>query len=140
MRSPPDFGVSERSKRSGRKPSAIRHTPGQPVTAAELQRITESSLTEKAWQSEVVAYLIERGWTVYHTLRSTGSAPGFPDLVALRPPVVAFIEVKREPARGNKAELTIHQTKWIDGLKRCTTVKARVYRPSDRTEFQEDFL
>lgn len=140
MRSPPDFGVRERPKRSGRKPSVVRHTPGQPVTAAELQAITDSSLTEKDWQAEVVAYLVERGWQIYHTWSSRHSAAGFPDLVCLRPPVVAFVELKREPTRGNKAELTIHQTKWIRRLGRCTMVKARVYRPSDRTEFQEDFL
>ncbi len=141
MRSPPDSIVGrDLRRRPGRKPSVARYTAGQPVTAQELQAITDSALTEKAWQAEALGYLMERGWVCYHTLRSKGSAPGFPDVVALRPPVVAFIELKREPTRGNKAELTIHQTKWIDGLKRCTAVSARVYRPSDRTAFQEEFL
>lgn len=141
MRSPPDSIVGrDLRRRPGRKPSVARYTPGQPVTGEELQALTDSSLTEKAWQAEVVAYLMGRGWVVYHTLRSKGSAAGFPDLVCLRPPVVAFIELKRMPTRGNKAELTIHQTRWVNGLKRCTTVAAMVYRPSDRQAFQEDFL
>ena len=94
MRSPPDFIARGRPKRSGRKPSVVRHTPGPPVTAAELQAITDSSLTEKDWQAEVEAYLVERGWQIYHTWSSRHSAPGFPDLVCLRPPVVAFVGLK----------------------------------------------
>lgn len=103
-------------------------------------RLLVERMTEKEWQAEVIAYLEMRGWLVYHTNRSTRSASGFPDLVAVRPPRVAFLELKREPTRRNKAEATEAQEMWLARIADCTRVTSDLYRPSDRLHFQEEYL
>ena len=64
------------------------------------------------------------GWEAYHTLRSKGSEPGFPDWTLMRERVI-FLELKRESGKPSPA-----QKFWILGLLKAG---AEVYiaRPSD---------
>lgn len=52
--------------------------------------------TEQGFQDAVVHYATIRKWLSYHTLRSKGSNPGFPDLVLVRAERLVFIELKRQ--------------------------------------------
>jgi hypothetical protein len=62
-------------------------------------------VTEKAWSQTVYDAARWRGWFAYRVLRSTGSAPGFPDLVLIRPPRLVFAELKTGRGRLTKAQV-----------------------------------
>lgn len=89
-------------------------------------------LTEKQWELQCVGterhpgIARQLGWRAYHTLRSKGSTPGFPDWTLLRERVV-FVELKRE---GRDSKLTAAQKEWILAF---LAAGAEVYvaRPSD---------
>ncbi len=63
-------------------------------------------LSEKEWTTQIVGtksspgLARQAGWWPYHTLRSKGSQPGYPDWTLLRERVV-FLELKTE-ARSSK--------------------------------------
>lgn len=71
--------------------------------------------TEAAWSETVRALARTTGWACYHTRDSRGSAPGWPDLVLLKPPRCLFRELKVSP-RGRP---THAQRAWVDGLLAC---------------------
>ena len=48
------------------------------------QATTLPPITEKQWQQDVKDLARMLGWKTYHTLRSKGSDPDFPDLVMAR--------------------------------------------------------
>lgn len=81
-------------------------------------------LTEKVWQQQIVQLARTVGWRSYHTLRSKGSQPGYPDLTLVRDRVV-FVEVKTE-----KGKLSEKQREWLTAL---WVAGAEVYvaRPRD---------
>ncbi len=87
------------------------------------------AITEKQFSQQVVDYALLKGWLVYRTptWRSTGSYPGFPDLVLVRPgdKRVLFLELKSEKGRVSAA-----QKRWLDTLG-ATDAIAWVVRPSD---------
>lgn len=62
------------------------------------------------------------GYRVYHTLRSKGSQPGFPDWTLARDRIV-FLELKTEIGRVSPA-----QREWLDALN-TAGVEAYVVRP-----------
>jgi hypothetical protein len=70
--------------------------------------------TERSFQAQVVKLAELLGWRCYHTLRSEGSASGFPDLVLVRArhpkPRVIFAELKADRGR-----LTDDQTSLAPG-------------------------
>lgn len=66
---------------------------GSPETA-------KPPLTEKDFQQLIIDTARALGWLVYHTHDSRRSAPGFPDLILLRPPELVVVEVK--PAAGSR--------------------------------------
>jgi hypothetical protein len=90
------------------------------------------------------------GWTFrYHTLRSKGSASGFPDWVFVKGPRLLFVELKSEAGK-----VSAKQLEWIKaleevetGIGQCTcaaciasgaaSVEVRVWRPSDWDEIVE---
>jgi hypothetical protein len=90
-----------------------------------------ATYSEKQWQSEVIALARDLGWLVYHTLRSKGSEPGFPDLVMVRGERVLFIEIKTM-----KGKLSSPQSFWLAALSH-TTVEVYLWRPSDIQEAGE---
>ncbi len=85
-------------------------------------------ISEKAFQAQILSLA---GWRTYHTHDSRRSAPGFPDLCLVRPPVVLFVELKSE---GGK--LRPKQREWLEALSRCEGVGARLWRPSDFEEIE----
>lgn len=75
------------------------------------------------------------GFLVYHTLRSIGSEPGYPDLCAVHPirRELIFAELKMP-----KNQLTAAQETWLDALAEMDTLssttprtKVYVWRPED---------
>jgi hypothetical protein len=97
----------------------------------KAREVIAASYTEKQWQAEVMALAKDLGWLVYHTLRSQGSAPGFPDLVMVRGERVLFIELKTV-----KGKLSSAQSFWLGALSH-TTVEVYLWRPSDIQEAGE---
>jgi hypothetical protein len=94
--------------------------------------VSALDITEKEWDAQLFSkqkgLATMLGWELcYHTLRSKGSAPGFPDRVLVRDRVV-FVELKRE---GQKVRYT--QRQWMNGL---AAAGAEVYLwfPSDLDE------
>ena len=76
-----------------------------------------ADLTEKEWSQQLVGTPAKPGlartlgWTTaYHTLRSKGSATGFPDWVLVRERVI-FLELKTE-----KGHVSDAQAHWIKAL------------------------
>ena len=77
-----------------------------------------AELTEKEWMAQIAGLAKQLGWVRYHTLRSKGSQPGFPDDVLLRDRAI-FIEYKTE-----KGKLSDAQKDWI---RRLIVANAEVY-------------
>ena len=90
-----------------------------------------ADVTEKAWDAQLfnsvrgMATIL--GWRGYHTLRSQGSKPGFPDRVIWRDRVI-FVELKRESGKATEAQAQV--------LTELAKAGAEVYlwRPSDLDE------
>lgn len=94
---------------------------GSKMTHPELLK----QISEKQFLQDVRDFLRLSGWLTYHTLRSKGSEPGFPDLVGVRPPRVVFIELKREDGVLTPAQKTWNVTLWM-----CPGVERYVFKPS----------
>lgn len=65
------------------------------------------------------------GWLAYHTRRSKGSEPGFPDLVLVRGGLQLVVELKRDGEHPTPA-----QRKWLDAFE-LAGVTTAVWRPED---------
>ena len=89
-------------------------------------------------EAKLLAHVREQaeknGWLVYHTYDSRRSEPGFPDIVAVRPNVVLFSELKRQTEK-----LKPDQVVWRELLTRATRVEYREWRPSDVDEITRYF-
>jgi hypothetical protein len=68
-------------------------------------------VTEKQLQAQVVQLASLTGWRCYHTFDSRRSAPGFPDLLLVRPPRCLFVELKTTTGRLRPA-----QAAWLEAL------------------------
>jgi hypothetical protein len=83
--------------------------------------------TELSFMNQVVKLAELLGWRCYHTLRSEGSAAGFPDLVLVRArhpkPRVIFAELKSDRGR-----LTDDQRAWLLEL-RASGQEAYLWAP-----------
>jgi len=89
-------------------------------------------LSEKEWDAQLFAtrtgLASMLGWTLsYHTLRSKGSASGFPDRVLARERIV-FVETKSATGKVSPA-----QKGWLDGLARAGG-ECYLWRPADLDE------
>ncbi|MEJ7872823.1 MAG: VRR-NUC domain-containing protein [Rubrobacteraceae bacterium] len=91
-----------------------------------------AAISEKEFQAQVLEFARLSGWRCYHTFDSHRSAPGFPDLVLVRPPVVFFAELKAEGGRASPEQLA-----WLEVLGGCEGVEARLWRPGDWPEVEE---
>ena len=83
-------------------------------------------MREASLQANIVELASLLGWRAYHTFDSRRSAPGFPDLVMVRPPRVLVFELKREGAYP-----TATQRDWLAALGACPGVESGVWRPRD---------
>ena len=81
---------------------------------------------EALFQRDVIALAEALGWMHYHTRRSDGSEPGFPDLVLVRGTRALFVELKAPHAKPTSA-----QTRWLAALQ-VAGLTAEVWRPQDR--------
>lgn len=86
---------------------------------------TRLEMTENDLQAAVEQLARLRGWLVYHTRRSTGSAAGFPDLILLRETRCLAVELKRD---GKNPTAT--QTMWLTAFD-AAGVATAVWRPVD---------
>lgn len=93
--------------------------------------MTGPRISEKAFQAQIVELARLSGWLCYHTFDSRRSAAGFPDLVLVRPPVVVFAELKSEAGK-----LRPEQQAWLEALRECPGVEARLWRPGDWEEIE----
>ena len=85
-------------------------------------------MTEAELQKLVMDAARMAGWVCYHVGRSDlaqVSDRGFPDLVLVRPPRIALVELKSEKGRVRR-----EQRVWLDALQICDTVTSAVVRPS----------
>jgi hypothetical protein len=85
-------------------------------------------VTEKQFMATVIEMARAFGWRSFHTFDSRRSAPGFPDLVLVKPPRVVVAELKRETGR-----LSSEQAEWIALLERCPGVEYHVWRSGNLT-------
>lgn len=103
-------------------------------------------LTEAAWQQQVEGLLDFYEWRHYHTHDSRRSAPGFPDLVAVRGPELLFVELKTDTGKLRPAQrawigalevvaeavrITVEDAYPGDELAEAPHVEAHVWRPAD---------
>jgi hypothetical protein len=89
-------------------------------------------LSEKEWEAQL--YKSEKGlapmlgWKlIYHTLRSKGSQPGFPDRVLVRERII-FVESKSDTGKP-----TERQREWLTGIAKAGG-EAYLWRPRDLDE------
>lgn len=98
---------------------------------ARIQRIPESEDGFLGWVRDLARRRpVADRWRTYHTLRSKGSEPGFPDLVLVRPPRLIFAELKSDRGRLSRA-----QREWRADLEACG-VEAYTWRPSERSHIE----
>lgn len=72
-------------------PDQIARLQGEAETRAARRK---RGHPEQTFTDGVKRYAIRGGFLAYHTLRSQGSDPGFPDLILLRPPRLVIAELK----------------------------------------------
>lgn len=92
--------------------------------------------SEKDFQQQVKDLARLLGWKTYHTLRSKGSDPGFPDLIMLRKGRMVVAELKREDERPTDA-----QREWLDEFEGLALpcqlwIGVYVWHPSDWATIQ----
>jgi hypothetical protein len=89
-------------------------------------------VTEKQLQAQVVQLAHLSGWRCYHTHDSRRSAPGFPDLVLVRPPRCLFVELKTTTGR-----LRPEQAAWLEALAEVERApETFLWRPGDFGDIQ----
>jgi len=74
-------------------------------------------------------------WIFYHTLRSTGSTAGYPDLCLVRGETLLYAELKSPHGR-----VTPAQAAWLQALGAVTHVEAAVWRPADWDAIERQLL
>jgi hypothetical protein len=86
--------------------------------------LLDSAMTEKVFQQAIIDLAHACRWKTYHTHDSRRSAPGFPDLVLVKPGRhCLFWEVKTE-----RGQVSVAQQAWIDDLRNSGQI-AVVVRP-----------
>jgi len=112
------------------------------MTALALRRgmAYPKSLKEKLVGDESEKHFLGRvtrlaelyGWVVWHTLDSTGTRAGEPDLRMARPPRYVVAELKSEHGR-----LSLAQQQALALLERCPGIEVKHWRPSDWQQIVE---
>lgn len=92
---------------------------------AATQPGAAASISEKDWQAQVLELAGYYRWGWYHTYDSRRSAPGWPDLVLVRPPEIIYVELKT-----NRGRLSRAQRAWLAVLEDCGQ-EIHVWRPRD---------
>ena len=84
---------------------------------------------EKHLQARILEAARALKWLAYHTFDARRSAPGFPDLVLVRPPRLIFAELK-----SSKGKLTVEQKEWLAVLALIPGVEVYIWKPEDLQE------
>jgi hypothetical protein len=84
--------------------------------------------SEAVFMQQVIQLSKFYSWRYYHTHDSRRSAPGFPDLVLVRPPEILFVELKAE-----KGRVRPEQQEWISALHACG-LEVHLWRPGQWDE------
>lgn len=93
----------------------------------------DQATSEKDWQAFVATFARFHGFRTYHTLRSTGSEPGFPDLVMIRKGRLIVAELKTE-----RGKVTVSQQEWLDDFRAVEgPPSVHLWRPSHADEVME---
>ncbi len=89
-------------------------------------------MSEKEFQAQVVELARLTGWLCYHTHDSRRSAPGFPDLLLVRPPRCLFVELKSTTGRSRP-----EQAAWLEALAEVERApEVFLWRPGDFGDIQ----
>ncbi len=105
------------------------------ISAWEWKQICHARTKEKDWQKRVEGVLRANNFLIYHTLRSKGSTPGFPDICAVKGERdgsggrLIYIENKTEKGKVSEA-----QKEWLDALATVPGVEVYIFRPSQFDE------
>jgi hypothetical protein len=89
-----------------------------------MTRTTTLPQSESSLQAAVIKLAKLNGWACYHTYSSRRSEPGFPDLIAVRPPRIIAAELKAA-----KGRISAEQRGWLDLLSAVPGVEVFVWRP-----------
>ncbi len=101
-----------------------------PAIEAEQQRIwrlADRALSEREWQTEIVATAEAAGWWVWCDQDSRRNKAGLPDLLLVRRPRLVWAELKSE-----RGTLRPAQVEFFNRLRGVAGVEFYVWRPSDR--------
>jgi hypothetical protein len=101
----------------------VRLVSGTPPPGYRKQAQEEA---ETPFMNRVIAYAKQAGWTLYHTHDSRRSAPGFPDLILMRPGEIIAAECKR-----NSEKPSPEQVVWLSLFATLPNGEACVWRPRD---------
>lgn len=109
-----------------------------PLTGREFRRLMDGELKEKEWQAQVEEALQLYRWKPWHAPPNVvvcdgcrrklyrNVRKGFPDLFAMRPPYLLWIELKTE-----RGQLEPEQREFLDDLRACGQIVLHA-RPRDR--------
>ena len=99
-------------------------------------------MTEAEVQSTVIERLRSLGALVFHPKRSDQSEPGFPDIEAVLPNKILWVETKSETGKLRKGRFAPKsgrwlpgQQEWIDAINRVHPGSAWVVKPSNLDAF-----
>ena len=120
------------------------------LTSRQVRLIEDSTITEKAFQAQVIRTFKEHGWLAYHTHDSRHSAAGFPDVCAVHPESdrLVFAELKRQAVvvaikdggrtylKKRRVTLSQSQGLWLDALSE-TGAEVHLWMPSDHASVLE---
>ena len=93
--------------RQTREPSSL----GDKMRRHRVVHSPADLVLERDLQAQVETILKAHGWRYFHAWSSQHSAAGYPDITAVRPPRLAFLELKREGARPTR-----EQQAWLDDI------------------------
>lgn len=108
-------------------------------------RLTQEAILDRAMQEDsllhaVMDLLAYNRWLAHHVRRSDRGLqmgdPGYPDVIAARPPRLLVVELKRQEEKPFAA-----QEAWLDAYRAVPGIEVYVWRPSDyRTGIIEGVL
>lgn len=107
-----------------------------------MKMTSSKEISEKDFLSQIIDLLKLFHWRFEHTFEqriyARRTSKGFPDIVAVRPPRLLFIELKSE-----KGKLTPEQEAWLENLRECSRgifaegLEVYLWRPSMFDEILE---
>jgi hypothetical protein len=111
-----------------------------PLDGPAIRRLMDGKLSESDWQKQVEAALTRNGWWFLHIPPNVvvcnrchakiyrGIQKGFPDIFAIKPPRMLWLELKRE-----RGQLEPEQQQLGEMLQACGQTWLHA-RPRDRAE------